>query len=241
MQLRLPWARETAEAPVRRQLAREVVVDGRTFPIDVVRHRWARRYLLRLTEDARLRLTVPRGASIAGGVAFVATETAWIAREWARVQSRVVWLPGSLVWWRGEQVPLALEDGHARCGGDAFQVSDRRADLRTTLQRQWRGLATRELVPRCRDLAGAHGLTPTRVSVRDQRSRWGACSSRGAITLNWRLVQMPPLVADYVILHELAHLEHPNHSRRFWRKVASMCPSWRDAERWLRRHGKELL
>lgn len=241
MQLRLPWTRDVAEAPVRRPLTREVVVDGRRFPIDVVRHRWARRYLLRLTEDARLRLTVPRGASIAGGVAFVIAETAWIAREWARVQSRIVWSPGALVWWRGEQVPLAVEDGHARCGGDVFRIADRQADLRTAIQRHWRGLATRELVPRCRALADAHGLSPKRIGVRDQRSRWGACSSRGAITLNWRLIQMPPSVADYVILHELAHLEHPNHSRRFWRKVASICPGWSEAERWLRRYGRELL
>ena len=59
--------------------------------------------------------------------------------------------------------------------------------------------------------------------------------------LNWRLIQMPPAVADYVILHELVHLEHPNHSRRFWRGVERVCPEWRAAERWLRRHGRELL
>jgi predicted metal-dependent hydrolase len=79
------------------------------------------------------------------------------------------------------------------------------------------------------------------VRVRDQQSRWGACSGKGAITLNWRLVQMPPDVADYVMLHELAHLRQPNHSRRFWREVDRLCPSWRDAERWLRAHGRELL
>jgi predicted metal-dependent hydrolase len=79
------------------------------------------------------------------------------------------------------------------------------------------------------------------VSVRNQRSRWGACSPSGMITLNWRLIQMPLSVADYVILHELTHLDHPNHSRRFWRAVAASCPWWRQAEAWLRRHGKELL
>jgi predicted metal-dependent hydrolase len=80
-----------------------------------------------------------------------------------------------------------------------------------------------------------------RVTVRDQRSRWGACSAKGAITLNWRLVQMPPEVADYVMLHELAHLRQPNHSRKFWREVAAICEHWRAAEQWLRRHGKELM
>ena len=79
------------------------------------------------------------------------------------------------------------------------------------------------------------------VSVRNQRSRWGSCSTRGTIALNWRLIQMPPDVSDYVILHELAHRRQPNHSTRFWREVEALCPWWREAERWLRKHGKELL
>jgi predicted metal-dependent hydrolase len=80
-----------------------------------------------------------------------------------------------------------------------------------------------------------------RIAVRDQRSRWGSCSARGAIMLNWRLIQMPPEVADYVMLHELVHLVQPNHSRRFWRAVEGVCADWRVAERWLRQHGRELL
>ena len=72
------------------------------------------------------------------------------------------------------------------------------------------------------------------MSVRNQRSRWGACSSRRVITLNWRLIQMPATVRDYVIFHELMHIRHPNHSRRFWREVEGVCAWWREAERWLR-------
>ena len=81
----------------------------------------------------------------------------------------------------------------------------------------------------------------SRVSIRNQRSRWGSCSSRGAIALNWRLIQMPAEVSDYVILHELMHLREPNHSRQFWREVAAVCDGWRDAERWLKLHGRALL
>ena len=102
-------------------------------------------------------------------------------------------------------------------------------------------MANAELPARCMDLARQHGLAVTRVTIRNQRSRWGSCSSRGAIALNWRLVQMPAAVSDYVILHELMHLKQPNHSRRFWREVASVCEGWREAEQWLRAHGRELL
>jgi predicted metal-dependent hydrolase len=94
-------------------------------------------------------------------------------------------------------------------------------------------LAAAELPDRCHELAKSAGLTVSKVSVRDQRSRWGACSARSVITLNWRLVQMPYSVRDYVIFHELMHIHHPNHSRRFWREVDRVCSWWRDAERWL--------
>jgi predicted metal-dependent hydrolase len=114
-------------------------------------------------------------------------------------------------------------------------------DVRDVVHAGLRALATGELPPRCLALAGTCGWRPAAVTVRNQRSRWGSCSSRGTITLNWRLVQMPPAVADYVMLHELAHLRHPNHSHRFWRAVAGVCADWRSSERWLRRHGRELL
>jgi predicted metal-dependent hydrolase len=219
---------------------RELAVDGRVFPIVIARHRWARRYVLRVTADGNLRVTVPRGASIAGGIAFAEREAAWIAREWATLQARTTWGGGTRVWYRGVLLTLGLDDGAVLCGEDRVMCGPRQ-DVRAVLQDRWRALAARELPPRCLALARAHGLSPASVRVRDQRSRWGACSGKGAITLNWRLLQMPPDVADYVMLHELAHLRQPNHSRRFWREVDALCPEWRSAERWLRAHGRELL
>jgi len=76
--------------------------------------------------------------------------------------------------------------------------------------------------------------------VRSQKSRWGSCSRRGTISLNWRLIQTPDFVRDYIILHELAHLREMNHSPRFWRAVIEFCPGYRDAERWLRAHSDIL-
>jgi predicted metal-dependent hydrolase len=93
-----------------------------------------------------------------------------------------------------------------------------------------------ELPARLRRLAAAHGFEAGRVTIRDQRSRWGSCSPNGDISLNWRLITMPAAVRDYVLLHELAHLREPNHSRRFWRLVSQICPGWRDARQWLREH-----
>jgi predicted metal-dependent hydrolase len=90
------------------------------------------------------------------------------------------------------------------------------------------------------ELAAPHALPVRRVTVRNQRSRWGSCSRRGTISLNWRLVQAPPFVRDYLIFHELAHLREMNHSTRFWQTVAGLCPDYQLAERWLKSHGRQL-
>lgn len=101
--------------------------------------------------------------------------------------------------------------------------------------------AARELPARLLELAAAHGFHVARVTVRAQRTLWGSCSRRrGSISINWRVVRMPDPVRDYILLHELAHLQHPNHSTAFWALVASICPAHRDARRWLREHGESL-
>jgi predicted metal-dependent hydrolase len=114
------------------------------------------------------------------------------------------------------------------------------AGLLPDVERELRARATRELPQRLLELAAQHALTVVRVSVRNQRRRWGSCARGGHICLNWRLVRMPPWVRDYVMIHELMHLEHMNHSRSFWRLVARACPDYQAARRWLREH-QELL
>jgi predicted metal-dependent hydrolase len=218
-----------------------VVVAGHTHHVEIARHRRARRYVLRMRPDGALRLTVPRGQSISGGLAFVSRQSAWIERERIRLQHRVApFDAGTRIWYRGQLEAVSVVDEVLTCGDVQIAVTDH-ARMRDATERHLRALATIELPVRCMDLAAAHGLTVARVSVRNQRSRWGACSSRGVITLNWRLIQMPPSVSDYVILHELMHMRQPNHSRRFWREVESVCTWWRDAERWLKTHGREIL
>ena len=238
MQLRLPWLVPSGS---RAAASRQVVAAGRTFPVDIARHRWARRYVLRVTPDGRLRLTVPRNATIGGGVRFAERQADWIAREWQRQEDRsAAWVTGTELWFRGERVQLVLDGDRVVCAGETIAIEESES-VRHAVESHLRELATRELPPRCASYAEQFGLSVAKVSVRDQRSRWGACSPRSAITLNWRLIQMPGDVADYVILHELMHLRQPNHSRKFWREVNGVCAWWRDAERWLRRHGREVL
>jgi len=102
--------------------------------------------------------------------------------------------------------------------------------------------AARELVRMIADEeAPVLGVEYARIQVRDQRTRWGSCSTRGTLSFNWRLVLAPFAVLDYVVVHELCHLREPNHSRRFWSLVESRRPDWREHRTWLREHGPELL
>jgi predicted metal-dependent hydrolase len=109
------------------------------------------------------------------------------------------------------------------------------------MEQALRAQAVRELPPQLLALAERHGLPVCRVSIRNQRSRWGSCSPRGHIALNYRLVLMPPEVREYILVHELMHLRQGNHSIRFWRLVEAACPGFREAERWLKKHGPSLF
>src|SRR3989442_391977 len=107
------------------------------------------------------------------------------------------------------------------------------------VERQLRDRAKRELPSRLCEVAAKHGLAVARVSVRNQRRRWGSCSRSGHICLNWRLIQMPDTVRDYVIVHELMHLKRMDHSPRFWKLVSNACPDFNAARAWLREYAKE--
>lgn len=84
------------------------------------------------------------------------------------------------------------------------------------------------------------GGSYTSITVRDQKSRWGSCSSRGTLSFNYRLIFAPPVILDYVVVHELCHLTHMNHSRDFWDMVAGVMPEYKEYRKWLRDHGHEL-
>ena len=112
----------------------------------------------------------------------------------------------------------------ARASSEIIPVADTTGDLRPAIERHLRALATRELPARTLEFAALHQLSVQRVAIRAQRSRWGSCSFKGVISLNWRLIQTPPFVSDYIILHELMHLRQMNHSARFWREVEQVCP-----------------
>jgi predicted metal-dependent hydrolase len=209
--------------------------------------RRARRYIMRVRPDGTLRVTIPRGGSRAEAVAFMDRHRGWIARERSRVQRErapVVWTHGSIVLLHGSPHRIEI---HGGTGGLVARYADRSvrvesaSNVRAEVELDLRQLAAARLPHRLKELADRHGLQFTRVTIRNQRSRWGSCARSGAIALNFRLVQMPPDICDYVLIHELMHLKQQNHGRRFWALVERAFPEYKEAERWLRREGRGLF
>lgn len=108
------------------------------------------------------------------------------------------------------------------------------------LERRYRSAARSLIEQRCAYYCHITGGVYTSVTIRDQKTRWGSCSSRGTLSFNYRLIFAPPQVLDYVVVHELCHLTHMNHSKEFWNMVGSVMPDYKTHRKWLKEHGGEL-
>jgi len=206
----------------------------------------ARRYLLGLRPDGSARLVIPRRGTEAEGIRFLERSEPWLLKRLAhwrsRSHARQPWVEGARFAFRGEETVLQVEkgeDGFRLCFADQIvPVPREMPDYRDVVQGHLRRLAERELPVRTRELALLHDIMIKRISVRAQKTRWGSCSARGTISLNWRLIQAPPFVVDYLIVHELMHRREMNHSARYWKLVAKAFPDYRRAEQWLKKCGK---
>lgn len=213
-----------------------------------VRSAQAKRYRLTLRRDGTAVATIPSRGNEREAQRFVAQHREWLERARERQAKRPraaeIWTVGTHVLWRGEMqaIRLAVDGGKPQVsvGAEVFRVAALDGDLRPTLEAHFARRARIELPARTWELAAATGVDLKSVTVRNQRARWGSCSAGGAVSLNWRLVQTPDTVRDYIVYHELMHLREMNHSERFWARVAEVCPWWRDAERWLKRNGSLL-
>jgi hypothetical protein len=220
-------------------------IGSRAVPLLMVHHPRARRYLLRLRPDGTVRVTIPRRGNISAARDFASRNIDWLEQQFQRLAVRpripATWNLGEEVYFRGELVRIEPDtDGSIRFGTERMNVSDAHGNLRTAVQSHLRKLASIELPARVMELAALHRVNVSLVTVRNQKTRWGSCSRRGTISLNWRLIQSPGFVRDYIILHELAHRRQMNHSEKFWQEVERLFPDYLQAERWLKQHANLL-
>ena len=218
-------------------------------PVVFVRHRRARRYILRVLPNGTIRVTLPRWGAKRDARAFLESSRQWIAQQQLTRRpkpAQMGWGTGTRILIHGREATIIVDRqrGMVSVWQDGSEIGEMTAatdtNVRQLVERWLRKRAQAELPPQLLGLAATHGVTVPRVSIRNQRSRWGACSPTGTITLNWRLIQLPPFVREYVLIHELMHRREMNHSRRFWRLVTPLCPRHAEARRWLRQEGKAL-
>jgi predicted metal-dependent hydrolase len=227
----------------------EVEFDRVVYPIRLRRHRQARRYTLRIQAASRdVVLTMPLRGSVREAKAFAQKHGAWIAARLRRLPRAAPFAPRVAVPLRGvphriEHRPHARGAVWAEIGEDGAQmlcVAGDPAHLARRVGDHLKRAAKHDLQAACRRYAADLSVAVRSVSVRDQTSRWGSCSSTGVLSFSWRLILAPPFVLDYLAAHEVTHLVEMNHSRRFWRLLARICPATPRAKAWLHAHGADL-
>jgi predicted metal-dependent hydrolase len=201
---------------------------------------------VRVTVDASrgVEVVLPRRAAEREAEAAVRELAPWIERrirELERAQAAVA-ARGALVPYLGELLSVRSEPGRTRVhrrGSELLTPSG--ADRDPALERWYRRTARAEIAPRLERACSLAGSSYSKLTIRGQRTRWASCSRSGAMSFNWRLLLAPEPVLDYVVWHEVCHLQVMDHSPRFWALLATRCPDYREQARWLRRHGLTLV
>ncbi len=224
--------------------ARRLTLGDPGLELRVRRSSRARRLALRIDpRHDQPELVLPRGVSLEEGRRFAAGRAQWLRRRLAELPPRVPFAAGSMIPVLGVPHRVRHEPGTRggvrRAAGELI-VSGPVAELPRRLEAWLKAEARRLLGARARSAAARLGRDPPPIGVRDPATRWGSCSAQGKLSFSWRLMMAPEAVLEYVVAHEVAHLEHANHGPRFWRLVDELCPGWSEARRWLRRHGAAL-
>lgn len=235
-----------AAAPIA-ELQRRAVALDLGAPLSIRVNPRARRLLLRVDSAKRkVDLVLPRGVPPEHGLKFLERHRGWIAARLEALPPTVPFVEGAMVpvfdvphRIRRETNPLAppvaIADGEIRVKGDPAHIGRRVRDHLIAL-------AKRELGHRARDCAARIDKPVLRIGVRDTKSRWGSCSTKGSLSFSWRLILAPEAVVDYVVAHEVAHLVEHNHGPNFWRLTQSLLPLDMTPQRaWLKRHRNRLM
>ncbi|MFZ1885906.1 MAG: SprT family zinc-dependent metalloprotease [Rhodoplanes sp.] len=227
----------------------EVIFDREIYLVRLRRHRQARRYTLRIQAATRdVVLTMPPRGTLREACNFARKHGGWIATRMCRLPEAAPFAPGTVLPLRGAPhrvVHRRLARGTAwtEVGSDGERLMCVAGDpphierrIRDFLHRE----AKRDLETAAQAYADRLGVRLKRISIRDQTSRWGSCSTTGALSFSWRLILAPRYVLDYLAAHEVAHLIEMNHSPRFWRLLHRICPDVRRARVWLDLNGADL-
>ncbi len=203
----------------------------------------ARRVRVNVRAHTTVEVVLPAHASERAAAAAVRELAPWIERrlsEGRRALARVA-ERGGTVPYLGAPLTLVPQPGRTRAHMNGENLFVPEGDHRPAVERLYRRLARDELAARLDAAVAQVGASYSGLSIRAQSTRWASCSAKGAMSFNWRLLLAPEPVLDYVVWHEVCHLEVRDHSPRFWALVERRFPAWREQRDWLRRHGATLV
>jgi predicted metal-dependent hydrolase len=215
------------------------------LPYRIRRSDRARRVRVSVDAHGAVEVVLPRRSPASAAPAAVEELRPWIERRRqaaGRLRATLAARAGTVPY-LGQSLTLTPQPGRTRAhrsAGALLVPADAEA-ARAAIERWYRRAAAREIAPRLDAAAAALGASYATLSIRSQRTRWGSCSSTGAMSFNWRLLLAPDEVLDYVVWHEACHLRVMDHSPRFWALVGRHCPGYEEQRRWLRLHGATLV
>ncbi len=226
-----------------------VKIGSAIYAVQLRRHRRARRYTLRIHPSAREAiLTMPPRGNLADAKDFAERHGAWIAARLGGLPKAAPFATGTSLPLRGTPhriVHRASERGtvwpETRDSGEKILcVAGGLPHIERRVLDHLKREARHDLTRASERYAEMLGVKVKRITIRDQSSRWGSCTSAGSLSFSWRLILAPPYVLDYLAAHEVAHLVEMNHSARFWKVVGRICPATERAKKWLDTYGNDL-
>lgn len=218
---------------------------GRTLPIELNRHARARRLTLRLAPDgSAVRITLPRWCRSQDAIAFAEVRKTWLETQLAKVPAPVDPLARGTIWFRGQELAIDWQEDAPRrpaLSASGLRLGGPRETLGRRLRRWLEGEAQRLMAQDLAEYCAKAGVLLPQLRLTRAGRRWGSCSTKGIVRVNWRLAMAPDFVRRSVVAHEVAHLVHFDHSPLFHALLGRLFEGEiAAADRWLKEHGRAL-
>ena len=239
----------------------EIKFGNETIEYTIRESQRARRISLRIDPRNGLQIVLPAGVKQNDFSNILRERQRWILKHLKRMEAQQPiateqgYISGITMPYLGKELRLDIENGskrkrtHIRQADDALyirlgqgiNIKQEQLEIRAALEHWYRQQAKAYLPARTAELAHKHGFEYGRITIRNQKTRWGSCSDKRNLNYNLRLMMTPPAAIDYIIIHELCHLRHLNHSRKFWDLVKHYCPEYKQWVTWFKENSARLV
>lgn len=211
---------------------------------------------IKIDPSGDVRVAAPRGTSRKVVIDMVSRKAGWILKKLNEIGARNAqvikreFVDGESFLYLGIDYPLQLiinpklSKPVVRLNNDRLMVETPVADavvIRNAMEAWYRFMAGEHIKARLNYYGSLLNVTPNRVTIKAQKTMWGSCSSKNNLNFNWRAMMAPADVVDYLVVHELCHLIHHNHSRKFWNQVSAILPDYKVRQAWLKKNGAQLI